>query len=127
MSGRRISDSPAVPIIATRLTAMKSTALSAHTSTVRVQTKEVEVWHVVTIQTQGVYNPCAYGSCPYLGTHRLPTFLLSLVLNMATTATNVPSHMPKGTAFYPSLGAYNSALYEYTRKQCVLRLCLLRR
>ncbi|CAE6511489.1 unnamed protein product [Rhizoctonia solani] len=36
---------------------------------------------------------------------------------MAATTMNMPSHIHNGTVFYPSLDAYNSALYEYTRKQ----------
>ncbi|KAF8695212.1 hypothetical protein RHS03_08081, partial [Rhizoctonia solani] len=36
---------------------------------------------------------------------------------MAATTMNMPSHIQNGTVFYPSLDAYNSALYEYTRRQ----------
>ncbi|KAG8710147.1 hypothetical protein FRC11_004791 [Ceratobasidium sp. 423] len=36
---------------------------------------------------------------------------------MAATTINMPSHIQNGSVFYPSLDAYNSALYQYTRKQ----------
>ncbi|CUA69855.1 hypothetical protein RSOLAG22IIIB_04110 [Rhizoctonia solani] len=36
---------------------------------------------------------------------------------MAATTMNMPSHIHNGTVLYPSLDAYNSALYEYTRRQ----------
>ncbi|CAE6506597.1 unnamed protein product [Rhizoctonia solani] len=36
---------------------------------------------------------------------------------MAATTMKMPSHIHNGSTFYPSLDAYNSALYEYTRKQ----------
>ncbi|CAE6451642.1 unnamed protein product [Rhizoctonia solani] len=36
---------------------------------------------------------------------------------MAATTMSMPSHIQNGSVFYPSLDAYNSALYEYTRKQ----------
>ncbi|KAJ1305014.1 hypothetical protein OPQ81_000057 [Rhizoctonia solani] len=36
---------------------------------------------------------------------------------MATSTMNMPSHIHNGSVFYPTLDAYNSALYEYTRKQ----------
>ncbi|CAE6485493.1 unnamed protein product [Rhizoctonia solani] len=36
---------------------------------------------------------------------------------MAATTMSMPSQIQNGTVFYPSLDAYNSALYEYTRRQ----------
>ncbi|CAE6443281.1 unnamed protein product [Rhizoctonia solani] len=57
-------------------------------------------------------------SCCSTSTHSSThPFYYIHTITMAATTMPMPSQIQNGTAYYPSLDAYNSALYEYTRKQ----------